>query len=48
MGPRAGRSAVAKTKNPFPCREPNCLRPFRSLVFIQTELSTVTEIISQN
>jgi len=39
VGPRAGLDAVAKRKNPCPCRKPNTGPPHRKLVTILTENS---------
>jgi len=42
VGPREGLDAVAKRKNPFPCREKDPGHPARNLVSILTELSRLS------
>jgi hypothetical protein len=48
VDPRAGLDAVARRKNPSPCRESNAGRPARSLVTILTELPLLPVCLLSN
>jgi hypothetical protein len=46
VGPRTGLDAVARRKNPRPCREPNPGRPTHSLVTVLTELPQLIRFVT--